>query len=314
MRIFVAGATGAIGRRLVPMLVEAGHDVIGTTRSQARSESVRALGATAVVLDALDGPAVKAAVARAEPDVVVHQLSALAGEPDLKHFDKYFAGTNRLRIEGTDNLLAAARDAGVRRFVAQSYTGWPNPRTGGPVKTEEDGLDPDPTPQSRQTIAGIAHVERVVPAAPDLTGVVLRYGSFYGPGTDLGTGGKMLALIKGRKLPIVGGGTGIWSFIHIDDAARATVAALAASVPAGIYNIVDDDPAPVSTWLPVLASAIDAKSPMRLPAWLARPLIGGHGISAMTAVRGSSNAKARRVFGWEPAYPSWRDGFRSGLG
>lgn len=312
MRIFLAGATGAIGRRLVPMLVDAGHEVVGTTRSAAKQDAVHAAGATPVVLDALDGAAVKAAVAKAEPDVVVHQLTALTGQPDLKQFDTYFAGTNRLRTEGTDHLLAAARAAGVRRFVAQSYTGWPNPRSGGWVKTEEDGVDPEPTAASRQTVAAIAHVERTVTAARDIDGIVLRYGGFYGPGTDFAPGGAIVDMIRSRKLPIVGGGTGVWSFIHIDDAARGTALAVE-DAPPGLYNIVDDEPAPVSEWLPVLAQALGAKPPMRVPAWLVRPMLGEHGISLMTKIRGSSNAKARRVLGWTPAYPSWREGFRSGL-
>lgn len=316
MRIFVAGATGAIGSRLVPMLAQNGHEVVGSTRSAAKADEVRKLGAEPVVLDALDRDAVIAAVVQAKPDVIIHQLTAISGKPDIKHFDRYFAATNRLRFEGTDNLLAAAHQAGVRRFVAQSYTGWPNQRSGGPVKTEDDPLDPRPA-GAEQTLAGIRHVEEAVMAADYVQGVVLRYGTFYGPGnaigTDMGRDGDMIELLRKRQFPIVGGGTGIWSFIHIDDAARAAVVA-AEGGPEGIYNIVDDDPAPVHEWLPYLAEAVGAKPPLHLPKWLARPLIGEFGIAQMTEVRGSSNAKARRELGWTPSWPSWRRGFREGLG
>ncbi|HEY8613319.1 MAG TPA: NAD(P)-dependent oxidoreductase [Roseomonas sp.] len=312
MRIFLAGATGAVGRRLVPILLQAGHDVVGTTRDPRRVEALEAAGAQGVVLDGLDRDAVMAAVTEAKPDVVVHQLTALSGPANLRRFDDYFAQTNRLRTEGTDNLLTAAVAAGSSRFVAQSYTGWPNPRTGGPVKTEEDPLDPDPTAASRRSLEAIGYLESAVTGRPGLEGVVLRYGSLYGPGTALGAGGELLEMVRGRKLPIVGGGTGIWSHLHIDDAAGATLLAVERGEP-GIYNIVDDEPAPVSEWLPELAAAIGAKPPQRLPAWLARPLLGEHGISLMTQIRGSSNAKAKRELGWQLRYPSWRQGFRTGL-
>ena len=313
MRIFLAGATGAVGRRLLPMLVGAGHDVVGTTRSPRRARAVEAAGAEAVVLNALDRDAVLSAVAAAKPDVVIHQLTALAGPAKLRRFDDYFAQTNRLRTEGTDNLLAAARAAGTRRFVAQSYTGWPNPRTGTAVKTEDDPLDPQPTAASRRTLAAIRYLESTVTAAGDIEGVVVRYGSLYGPGTALGINGELLEMVRRRRLPIVGGGTGVWSHVHIDDAAAATLLATQQGAP-GRYNIVDDEPAPVWQWLPELAAAIGAKPPRRLPAWLARPLLGEHGISLMTAIRGSSNAKAKRGLQWELSYPSWRQGFRTGLG
>jgi len=313
MRIFVAGATGAVGRRLVPVLVGAGHAVVGTTTSVEKIDALAAAGAEPVVVDGLDPQAVMAAVTTAKPDVVVHQLSALSGPANIKQLDETFALTNRLRTEGLDHLLAAARAAGAGRFVAQSYTGWPNEHTGGPVKTEEDPLDPDPSPQSRKTLDAIRYLESTVTGTGDLTGVVLRYGTFYGPGTGLGTGGDLLGMIRRRRLPIVGGGTGVWSFVHIDDAAAATLAAIE-NGPAGVYNIVDDDPAPVSEWMPYLADVIGAKPPLRMPTWLVRPMLGEHGVSMMTAVRGSSNAKAKRELGWKPTRASWREGFRTGLG
>ena len=311
MRVFIAGAAGAVGSRLVPLLVAAGHEVIGTSRSAERVAAIEAAGARGVVMDGLDAASVRAAVLAARPDAIVHELSALGGvAPDLRHFDEQFAGTNALRTRGTDHLLAAAREAGVGRFVAQSFTGWPNERTGGPVKTEEDRLDPSPTAASRQTLDAIRYVER---ATTDAGGLALRYGGLYGPGNVIGRGGELLGMVRARKLPVVGGGTGVWSFCHIDDAASATAAALTHGDP-GVYNIVDDDPAPVSEWLPELARIIDAKPPLRIPAWLARPLIGEHGVSLMTEVRGSSNAKAKRELAWAPRYASWRDGFRTGLG
>ncbi len=311
MRIFLAGATGALGSRLGPMLVAGGHQVTGTTRSTAKAGSLRAAGVEPVVLDALDGAAVKDAVAAARPDVIVHQLTAITGPADLRRFDDYFAATNRLRTEGTDNLLAAATASGVQRVVAQSFAGWPSERTGGPVKTEDDPLDPNPPAASRQTVAAIRHVEESVSAHPG--GIVLRYGGFYGPGNALGTGGELVEMVRGRKLPVVGGGTGIWSFVHIDDAVDATVLAIVGD-QTGVFNIVDDEPAPVSAWLPYLADAVGAKPPLRVPAWLVRPLIGEQGVSMMTKVRGSSNAKAKRDLGWSPRHESWRDGFRHGLG
>jgi nucleoside-diphosphate-sugar epimerase len=304
MKVFVAGATGAIGRRLVPQLVSAGHQVVATTRTPDKAEALRALGAEPVVLDGLDAAAVGAAVAEARPDAIVHQMTALAGMSNLRNFDKVFATTNRLRTEGLDHLLAAARATGVPRFVAQSYTGWPNPRTGGPVKTEADGLDPNPVPRQRETIAAIAHVERAV---TEFGGVALRYGSFYGPG-----GWDDIAdLVRRRRFPIVGDGGGIWSWCHLDDAAAATVAALEQG--SGIYNITDDEPAPVSEWLPYLAEVLGAKPPRHVPTWLGRLAAGDVGVSLMTQIRGSSNAKAKAELGWAPKWSSWRDGFRLAL-
>ncbi|MGH3359311.1 MAG: NAD-dependent epimerase/dehydratase family protein [Nocardioidaceae bacterium] len=313
MRIFLAGATGAIGQSLTPMLVEAGHQVVGTTSTKGHERAVADMGAEPVVMDGLDHDAVVSAVTNAEPDVVIHQLTALKGLSNMKRFDREFALSNRLRIEGTDSLLAAARAAGARRFIAQSYTGWTNPRTGTTLKTEQDPLDPDPAAGSEETLAAIRHVERVVLSAPDLTGIVLRYGGFYGGGTGLSRGGDMLATVHKRKFPVVGGGTGVWSLVHIRDAARATALAVEHGEP-GLYNVVDDDPAPVREWLPVLAEEVGAKPPMRLPGWLARPLIGPYGMSVMTEIRGSSNAKAKRELGWTLEFPTWRQGFRTGLG
>jgi 2-alkyl-3-oxoalkanoate reductase len=313
MRIFVAGATGALGRRLVPLLVERGHQVTGMTRTAGKAAGLRAAGTEPVVADALDRDAVLAAVAAARPEVVVHELTALAEMTDFRKLDQGFALTNRLRTEGTDHLLAAARAAGARRFVAQSFAGWPFARVGGPVKTEDDPLDPDPPAQLRRTLDAIRHLESAVLGAEGLEGVVLRYGGFYGPGTSAGEGGFMLEDLRRRRFPVVGAGTGVWSFVHIDDAATATVAAVERGAP-GIYQIVDDDPAPVSEWLPALAAAVGARPPRRIPAWVARLAGGAHGVVLMTEVRGASNAKARRELGWRPAWPSWRQGFREGLG
>ena len=313
MRVFVAGATGALGRRLVPLLVVGGHQVTAMTRSPGKAAGLRAAGAEPVVADALDRDAVLAAVAEARPEVVVHQLTALAGALNLRRFDESFAATNRLRTEGTDHLVAAARAAGARRLVAQSFAGWPFARVGGPVKTEDDPLDPEPPAELRRTLDAIRRLESAVLGADGLEGLVLRYGGFYGPGTSVGAGGPMLDDLRRRRFPMVGAGTGVWSFVHIDDAATATVAALERGAP-GIYQIVDDDPAPVSAWLPELAAAGGARPPRRLPAWMARLVAGEHAVVMMTEVRGASNARARRELGWRPAYPSWRQGFRDGLG
>ena len=304
MKVFVAGASGAIGRRLVPRLVESGHEVVATTRSREKVDELRRLGAVPVLLDGLDAPGVAEAVARAEPAVIVHQMTALAGMDDLRNFDRGFAATNELRTRGTDYLLTAAQAAGVRRFVVQSYTGWPNVRGGGPVKTEQDPLDPRPPKAQSETLAAIRYMEKAVLDAP-VEGMILRYGSFYGPGASE----PLVELIRKRKFPIVGGGEGVWSWIHIDDAAAATVAAAERGSP-GIYNIVDDDPAPVADWLPYLAEAVGAKPPRHVPVWLGRIAAGEVGVSMMTRVRGSSNAKAKRELEWQPVWESWRQGFR----
>jgi nucleoside-diphosphate-sugar epimerase len=306
MRVFLAGATGAIGARLVPQLVAAGHSVVATTRTQSKLGLLSDLGAEPVVVDGLDAAGVGEAVAAAEPDAVVHQMTALAGMSDLRRFDRTFAATNQLRRVGTDNLLAAARAAGVRRFVAQSFTGWPNERVGGPIKTESDPLDPSPPKAQRETLAAIEYLERAVSAAP-LESVILRYGMFYGPGGW----DDMLELVRRRRLPIVGDGSGIWSLVHLDDAAAATVAALDRGH--GTYNVVDDDPAPVADVLTTVAEILGAKPPRRVPVWVGRLAAGEVGVSMMTRVRGSSNARAKRELGWALRWASWRDGFRAGV-
>jgi 2-alkyl-3-oxoalkanoate reductase len=312
VRVFIAGGSGTIGRRLVPMLVGAGHEVIGSTRSPEKVAELAALAAEPVVVDVLDEEAVIAAVRKAEPDVIVHQLTALKGVTNLRHFDEAFALTNRLRTEGLDYLLRAARAVGVRRLIAQSYTGWPNERTGGPVKTEDDPLDANPLPSMAKTLSAIRYLEETLSQSEDVEGVALRYGGFYGYGTSLGEGGEHLKLFLKRRFPIIGDGAGIWSFTHIDDAAAATVAALEHGVP-GVYNVVDDEPAPVSVWLPYLTRVLGAKPPRRIPVWLGRVVAGEAIVLMMTETRGSSNAKARRELGWKPRYASWRDGFRHGL-
>jgi 2-alkyl-3-oxoalkanoate reductase len=305
MKVFVAGASGAIGRRLVPGLVESGHEVVATTRSREKVDELRRLDAVPVLLDGLDAAGVAEAVARAKPAVIVHQMTALAGMDDLRNFDRGFAATNELRTRGTDYLLAAAHAAGVRRVVVQSFTGWPNVREGGRVKTEQDPLDGRPPKAQSETLAAIRYMEKAVLDGP-VEGMILRYGSFYGPGASE----PLIKLIRKRKFPIVGGGEGVWSWIHIDDAAAATVAAVERGSP-GIYNVVDDDPAPVAEWLPYLAETIGAKPPRHVPVWLGRIAAGEVGVSMMTRVRGSSNEKAKRELDWKPAWPSWREGFRS---
>ena len=313
MRIFLAGATGVVGQHLLPLLREAGHVVVGTTRSPEKAKHLTAQGVQPEVLDALDREATVGAVGRARPDAIVHQLTAIPSNMNLRRFDREFASTNRLRTEGTDNLLAAARPAGVRRVVAQSFAGWTYARAGGPVKTETDPLDPDPPPAFRRTLDAIRYLERALEAAEGIETIVLRYGWFYGPGTSLGRSEALLDGIRRRQMPIVGSGTGIWSFLHIGDAAAATVAALQRGGP-GIYNVADDEPAPVREWLPFLANAIGAPPPRRVPAWLGRIAIGRHGVVLMNENRGCSNAKAKAALDWRPRYASWRTGFVNGLG
>ncbi len=320
MKVFVAGATGVLGRALVPQLVARGHEAVGMTRSASKQDLVRSLGARPVVADALDPDAVAQAVASAEPEVIVHQLTALSGKlsaRDMRHPERSFAATmtNRLRTEATDHLLAAGRAAGARRFVAQSFAAFRFARTGGPVQTEADPLDPNPPAALRAPLVGILHLERAVTTIEWGEGLVLRYGGFYGPGTaiSLAPDAVMAAPIRKRRFPIVGDGGGVWSHIHIEDAAAATAAAVEHGEP-GIYNIVDDEPAPVREWLPVLASALDAKPPRRVPRWLARLAAGEMATLMMTEVRGASNQKAKRELGWKPAYASWRQGFAQGLG
>jgi nucleoside-diphosphate-sugar epimerase len=309
MKILVAGATGALGKQLVPRLLANGHDVVGITRSESKVEALRNLGASGVVADVLDPDQVARVVAEAQPEVIIHQLTALSGSIDVRHFDRTFAETNRLRTEATDHLLAAGRATNARRFIAQSYAGWPFARTGGPVKTEDDPLDPNPPDAMRETLEAIRHLERAVTRAGPIEGLVLRYGGFYGPGTSLSPeGGEQVELLRGRKYPVVGDGAGVWSFVHIEDAADATVAAVTRGRP-GIYNVVDDEPAPVAEWLPAAASAFGAPPPRHVPRWLGRMVAGEVAAVMMTEVRGASNAKAKRELGWEPRHASWREGF-----
>ena len=320
MKVFVAGATGALGRHLVPQLVARGHEVVGMTRSASKQELVRGLGARPVVADALDSDAVAEAVASAEPEVIVHQLTALSGKMsirDARHPDRSSMAkmTNRLRTEGTDHLLAAGRAVGARRFVAQSFGAFRFARTGGPVQTEDDPLDPDPPGALRPVVEGLLYLEQAVTTIEWGEGLALRYGGFYGPGTSisLAPDAQMAAPIRKHRFPIVGDGGGFFSYIHIEDAAAATAVAVERGRP-GVYNVVDDDPAPVREWLPVLASALDAKPPRRVPRWLGRLLAGETATVMMTEARGASNAKAKRELGWEPRYASWRQGFAQGLG
>jgi nucleoside-diphosphate-sugar epimerase len=311
MKVLVAGAGGAMGRQLLPRLSAVGHQVVGLTRSAGKAELVRALGAEPALADALDPEQVAQAVTEAEPEAIVHELTALSGELGMRNFDRDFELTNRLRTEATDHLLSAGRAVGVRRFLAQSYTGWPYARRGGPVKGEEDPLDSEPVASMRRTLAAIRHLEDAVTGAEWTVGIVLRYGGFYGPGTSLASGGEHAEMIRRRKFPVVGDGGGVWSFVHIGDAAEATVAALERG-RRGIYNVVDDDPAPVRDWLPAMASALGAKPPRHVPRWLGRLLAGEAAATMMTEVRGASNEKAKRELGWRPAHPSWRQGIALG--
>jgi nucleoside-diphosphate-sugar epimerase len=259
------------------------------------------------VADGLDPEQVAEAVARTQPEVIVHQLTAISAF-DTRHFDREFALTNRLRTEGTDHLLSAGRAVGVRRFVAQSYAAWPYARTGGPVKSEDEPLDPSPPREMRESLAAIRYLEEAVVGADWTDGIVLRYGAFYGPGTSMYPGGESFEIVRKRKFPVVGDGRGVWSFVHIADAAEATVAAVERGTP-GIYNVVDDEPAPVAEWLPALAQRIGAPSPWRVPKLVGRVFAGEAGAVMMTEIRGASNTKAKRELGWTPRHPSWREGF-----
>jgi len=308
MKVFVAGATGAIGKQLVPRLVAAGHEVVGMTNKEANRDLVTELGAEVLVADALDPDQVVETVRRAGPDVIVHELTAI-GAVDLRHQDRDFALTNRLRTEGTDHLLAAGRAVGVRRFVAQSAVYGNYARVGGAIKTEEDPLDPSPPSEGRETAAAIRRLEHAVLDAGWTEGIVLRYGAFYGPNTSLAPGGEQFEMVRRHRFPLVGNGAGVWSFVHIADAADATVAAVDHG-ECGIYNVVDDDPAPVARWLPALAQILGAKTPTHVPRLVGRLFTGELGVAYMTEIRGASNAKAKRELGWQPEHPSWRQGFR----
>ena len=306
MRVFVTGATGALGRHLVPGLIAMGHEVTATTRTPSKAAQLRDAGARPVVVNGLDREAVIAAVRAATPEVIVHEMTALADMRSLRRVDQVFAATNELRTRGTDNLLEAAAQAGTRRVIVQSYAGAaPDKPSSGALKTEEDPLDLQYIPGAVRSPEAMMYVDKTVPLkAPE--GIVLRYGAFYGPGaSDL-----VVAMVRKRQLPVIGGGAGVWSFVEITDAAAATVAAIDHGAP-GVYNIVDDDPAPVAEWLPYLAEVAGAKPPLRVPAWLGRLLAGQFVVAQMTSARGSSNAKARKELGWEPRYASWREGFRA---
>jgi nucleoside-diphosphate-sugar epimerase len=305
VRVFVAGGTGVVGQRLVSQLVARGHQVTATTTNAAKLGLLAQLGAAGVVMDGLDAVSVGEAVAKARPDTIVHQMTSIARKPDMRHMDRWFAATNRLRTEGTDHLLAAAEAAGVTSFVAQGYASWNGIREGGWVKTEEDRLDPMAGTSAAPVMAALRHVEEVVVKAG---GTVLRYGWFYGPGAVE----ELVELVRKRQFPLVGGGTGYSSWIHLDDAASATVLAVEQKVR-GVFNIVDDEPAPANQWLPHLAASTGAKRPMRVPVWLARLLAGQVAVTVMTEGRGFSNAKAKRELGWQLRYPSWRQGFQEGL-
>jgi nucleoside-diphosphate-sugar epimerase len=308
MRIFVAGATGAVGRPLVAALIAAGHSVVGLTRSAAKAETIERMGAEPAVADGLDTDAIRAAVAAAKPEIIIHEMTDLAGATDLRHFDRAFAHSNELRTRGTDILLAAARETGVKRFLAQSYCGWAFARNGGVVKTETDELDPDPPQELRRTLEAIRYLERAVTDSSSPEGIVLRYGAFYGPGTGMFSN-AMLEQLRHRRVPLIGDGGGWWSFIHVEDAASATVEAIECGKPGSIYNVVDDEPAQVRDWLPALAEMLGAKPPFHVPAWIARLLAGEHMVVMMTQVRAGSNARAKSELGWQPVYPSWREGF-----
>jgi nucleoside-diphosphate-sugar epimerase len=305
MRVFVTGATGALGQHLVPGLVAAGHEVTATTRTPGKVAQLRAAGAEPVVLDGLDREAVITVVQAASPEVIVHEMTALSGLRSLRHPDQTFAATNELRTRGTNNLLAAAAQAGARRVIAQGYAGAGPDQRSGPLKTETDPSDWRSIRSATAGPAAIAYVETAVPReAPE--GIVLRYGGLYGPGaSDL-----LLGMLRKRQVPVIGGGTGVWSFIEVTDAAAATIAAIGQGEP-GLYNVVDDDPAPVAEWLPYLAQVAGAKPPLRLPAWAGRLLAGEFVVAQMTTSRGYSNQKARKELGWVPQYPSWREGFRA---
>jgi nucleoside-diphosphate-sugar epimerase len=305
MKVLIAGATGALGRQIVPRLINAGHEVAGTTRTPGKERQLREAGVTPFVVDGLDRDGVMGAVKAFEPDAIMHQLTALSSM-DMRHFERDFAPTNRLRTEGTDHLLAAGQAVGVRRFIAQSFAGWPYARIGSMVKTEQDPLDPEPIGPMRPTVEAIRHLEAAVIGADWTEGVVLRYGGLYGPGTTLDSGSEMLDMIRKRMFPIVGGGAGVWSFIHVEDAADATVAALT-SGSRGIYNVVDDEPAAVREWLPVVARQLGGRAPFRIPRWLGQ-LMAGEAVAVMSVEgRGASNALAKRELGWQPRHASWRD-------
>jgi 2-alkyl-3-oxoalkanoate reductase len=314
VKVLIAGASGAVGSHLVPQLVERGHDVVGSTRSAAKVGALRTLGAEPVVVDALDPDSVADMVAKAQPDVIVHQLTALSGPPSLRHLKRMLAATNRLRTEGTDHLLAAARAVGVQTFVAQSNALWME-RAAGPVADEDARLEPHPPADVEDAVAALRHVEEAVTGITWADGVVLRYGGFYGPGTSISLGPEdvFVGLIRKRRFPVIGRGQAVWSFVHIADAAAATVDVVEGR-GRGIYNVADDEPATMAEWLPVAAATLGAPVPRRVPRWIVRLIAGEFATTLMTELRGASNAKAKRELAWAPRYPSWREGFVTGLG
>jgi len=313
VKVFLAGATGVIGKQLVPAMLAAGHEVVGMTRSESRAERLRAGGASAVVCDAMDGEAVRAAVLSAAPDAVIHQLTSLPAAIDPRKIERDFELNDRLRSEGTRILVDAAQAAGAKRILAQSIAFSYRPGPPGTIHDEDDPLltAAEADPSYSRSAGAVRDLEETVLAAG---GIVLRYGYFYGPGSAIARDGSTGRAVRARKLPVIGGGTGVWSFIHVQDAAEATLAALEKGTPGRPYNIVDDDPALVRDWMPVLAQAVGGKPPRRVPAWLARPRAGSHGVAIMTRSQGASNARAKRDLGWQPAHPSWRDGFLTALG
>jgi nucleoside-diphosphate-sugar epimerase len=310
MRVFVAGASGALGRHLLPHLVAAGHEVVGSVRTAEKASLVTSLGAQPVVMDGLDRASVEAAVTDTKPEVIIHQMTALRGNEDLRHFDRSFALTNRLRTEGLDLLLEAGLRTGVGRLIAQSYCGWPFRRDGGASKSETDPLDDHVAPQAKSSLRAIKYLETKVTGTA-MEGVALRYGGFYAPGTGI-FDPEFLRLIRKRQVPVIGGGGGFWSFIQLEDAASATAAFVTGGAP-GIYNVVDDEPALVRHWLPGLAAMLGARPPLRVPKWIARIAAGEHAVNLMTNVRGGSNRKLKAEIGWAPKYPSWRQGFAAVL-
>jgi nucleoside-diphosphate-sugar epimerase len=322
MKILVAGASGAMGRALVPLLVRAGHDVVGLVQRPRSAEVVHSLGAEPRTADALDADAVLRCLREVRPQMVIHQLTAIPAALDMRHFDRDFALTNLLRTEGTRHLLAAAVDVGATHFIAQSFAGWTYGRSGKgssknhakaqKLKTEEDPFDPDPPARLRAALDALKTLERAVLSESRITGTVLRYGAFYGPHTSIARDGSIVQAVRRRKLPLVGEGAGVWSFVHIEDAASATAAAVEAGC-GGVYNVVDDEPAPVSEWLSFLAHCAHAQPPRQVSAWMARLLIGKHVVAVMNDIYGVSNAKIKRELGWTPRWPSWRPGFREVL-
>ena len=312
MKIFVAGAAGAIGRPLIATLVAKGHVVFGMTKTSSKATLLQKAGAVPVIADALDREAVLKAICEAAPQVVINQLTAIPERLNLRHFSRDFELTNRLRIEGTDHLLAGARRAGVDRVIAQSFAGWPYAREGSWIKNEEDALDEHPPAELSDSLNALRHLENAVLKSVEFDGLVFRYGAFYGPGTSISRNGFVVEEVRRRRFPMIGAATAVWSFLHVDDAASATAAGLTLGRH-GIYNIVDDDPAPVREWLPFLAQSVGAKPPLRVPAWIAKFGVGEHGVTMMTETRGASNAKVKRDLNWEPQHASWRKGFAKGL-